>query len=211
MATTAVEVYGLARAKRYIRIPATLTEHDQLVRDLIAESIAFIETETNLPMIDRSEVYASPGATGEEALLIQVRHVLSVQEVRYWTEAADPSAAPDAEILAAALGRVVPGIYGVLIHPPSTGWPIRHAGTGFQVELMRGLGFPAWPEDAGGGEDQAAVSHRYHVLRGAVAPLARRLYDNEPTFPEQDPTMQLIRKHKEHTFSFGNRPQRVLS
>ena len=77
MAATPTGIVTLAQAKAQLEIPASVTDEDAQVSDLIAEAVDWIANKTGLPLIGRTERYRVP-LRRNEPLLAAIFNVTAV-------------------------------------------------------------------------------------------------------------------------------------
>ena len=158
MATDALDVLSLARAKSELRINLAETDHDTLLTDLIASGVSFVSAPLRAPLLDRAEGFRCfrPGDSATP-IVLPTDSVRSVGSVRYWTVNGALRKAPDGMVAVGTLGRRVQH-GGYVIYPPTSGWPVVLANSLIEVVVTRGMNTPP-------------------ALRSAVALCVRQLYD----------------------------------
>lgn len=206
MADTALEVYSVERAKRNLRIPDSLTEHDGLIGDLIAASVSFIEEETGRPLIDRSNTYQLAVPQADRPLFAPLMDVLNVSRLRYWSTDGALRSDPDGSISGSNLGRIASTFRGLMVYPPADGWPEVLSGSRVHLTVTQGLNLPDWPDTPGSVQDEAAV-HPFHALREAVLPVVRQLYDGGATILPN----AILQRFGRPKYAFGRLPTLLAS
>lgn len=172
MAGSALDWVSVADAKRDLRLAASDTTDDDLIQSQIEEAVAWVQSHTGLPMIDRDNVqYSGRPASDDSPIQFYIPGFKSVVDMRVRTSVfATLGDAVDASGLRVDLapgGRVT-------IYPPAGDgkWPDRTDVEAQEVHFRVDVGIdPADPPDGG---DPALT---YVSLRQAVKLLVASFYE----------------------------------
>ena len=145
MAATAEGVVSLAEIRTELRIPSGETSFDGMLRFQIPDAVSWVEWQTHLPLVDRTELFYLGGA-GSTPVLLPAPFIREVTRVRYWSPDGALRSDPDGTIAVSDLGRtqVQPPRSGRLdgglaVWPPAAGWPSVLGGSALEFRVRRGF------------------------------------------------------------------------
>ena len=176
--TDPLEVVTPAEMRRQLRLPADTGDNDpytDIVETALRSAVAFVAANTTVPLLDKAVSYQVGVTSDRGYVTVPLEHVRSVTRVRYWSESQAYGAEPAGEVLPANLGRVVIQREATYIYPPTTGWPVRRAGSPLLADVTRGVTID---------ED--------HVLFQAIIIAAREFFHGHSEIPRSHAVFALM-------------------
>jgi len=151
MVAEAVDIVSLDQVKTELRLGGdttasrtTFSAHDDLLTQHIQAAVSFVEGETGLVLLNRQEIqlFRGPAGSLEWPLVLEdVRDIVSVDRIRYWTPSASLSGGPDGNIPSDSLRlvtRQAGWMFHPVVYPPADGWPAVRKGSKFEVQFTTG-------------------------------------------------------------------------
>ena len=167
--TNPLSVISLERLRHETRQPSTFVGHNDHLIELLKDAIDFVSKEISRPLLRISEIESiSTPFVKTCPIYIFKSDILSIIELKYWTEDVSLRDDPDGTLDITTLGRLeIRNQNCYVLYPPETGWPLTLRSSRFKVMMNR-----HWP---------ISLNNQNQGLKRAIVVHTREAYDGNLT------------------------------